>query len=68
MESYLAELCLELQHDPADQFVQGKMKSVQHALKFARMHMDARKNGSVYYRALQTPVIEATDRPCKRNA
>ena len=38
LESYLAELCLELQHDPTDQFVQGKMKGLQHSLKMARMH------------------------------
>lgn len=43
LKSYFAELCLELQHDPADQFVQGKMEGVQHALKFVRMHMHARK-------------------------
>lgn len=43
LESYLAELCLELQHDTADQFVQGKKKGVLHALQFARMLMDSRK-------------------------
>jgi len=37
LELQLTELRSELQQDPADEFVQGKMMGVQDALKFARM-------------------------------
>lgn len=45
LESYLLELGLELQRDPDDLFLQGKIKGIQHALKYIRMHAYARKGG-----------------------
>jgi len=45
LESYLLELGLELQRDPDDLFLQGKIKGIQHALKYIRMHEHARKGG-----------------------
>lgn len=44
LEKYLAELSLELEGEPADLFLQGKIKGVQHALKFVRIHACAEKN------------------------
>lgn len=38
LESYLLELDLELQRNPDDLFIQGKIKGIQHALKYIRMH------------------------------
>lgn len=43
-ENYLIELALELQNDPDDLFIQGKIKGVQHALQMARMYIHAGNN------------------------
>ncbi|GFN33858.1 hypothetical protein [Paenibacillus xylaniclasticus] len=44
LESYLMELGHELQSDPENLFLQGKVHGIQHALRYVRMHGYAGKN------------------------
>ncbi|AVV57015.1 hypothetical protein C7121_13315 [Paenibacillus glucanolyticus] len=48
LEKYIAELSFELDGDSADLFLQGKIKGVQHALKFVRIHAHAGKNNGQF--------------------
>ncbi|WP_055107613.1 hypothetical protein [Paenibacillus ihumii] len=43
--SYLSELELELQNNPDDLFLQGKIKGIQLSLKYIRMHEYKRNAG-----------------------